>query len=182
LSDSEESGLRLKTLSELDRHSFIAFQIASIAMTCRKLFSEQVSEVLFKTFAKAFAKRLVELYSHEWKIKSWTPQLVADALSDLEGRIDGECHVELVNQSKIIMKMTRCPFGNELAESTGGSLCQIEKHVSGAIVENASFPIRKLTLDISIGRGDRSCLIVIELEGEKRERVAVPLSVGKRLF
>ena len=182
MSDLEELSFRLETLSELDRHSFTACQIASIAMTCRKLFSEQVSEVLFKTFAKAFAKRLVKLYSSEWKIKSWTPQLVADALGDLERRIDGECRMEIANGSKIIMKLTRCPFGNELAQSTGGSLCQIEKHISGAIVENASIPVRRLTLDTSIGRGDDSCLIVIELAGEKKEHVAVPVGIGKREF
>jgi hypothetical protein len=182
LSDLEEFGFRLETLSKLDKHSFTACQIASIAMTCHKLFSEQVSEVLFKTFGKAFAKRLVELYSSEWKIKSWTPQLLADALGDLERRIEGECHVEIADGSKIIMKVTRCPFGNELVQSTGGSLCQIEKHISGAMVENASIPVRRLTLDTSIGRGDDSCLIVIELESEKRERVSVPVSISKKLF
>lgn len=180
MSDREESGFRLKTLDELDRNSFTAFQIASIAMTCRKLFSEQVSEVLFKTLAKAFAKRLVELYSREWKVKSWTPQLLGDALSDLEGRIGGECRVETINESKIMMKVARCPFGNELVQSIGDSLCQIEKHISSAMVENASIPVRRSTLDTSIGRGDGSCLIVIELAGEKRERVSVPVGVSKR--
>lgn len=182
MSDLEEFGFRLRTLSGLDRHSFATCQIASIAMTCRKLFSEQVSDVLSKTFAKAFAKRLVELYSHEWKIKSWTPQLIGDALGDLERRIGGECSVEIVNGSKIIMKITTCPFGNELAQSTGGSLCRVEKHVSGAMVENASIPVRRLTLDTSIGGGDDSCLIVIELEGEKREHIAVPVGISKRSF
>jgi len=175
LSDLEELRFRLETLGELDRHSFTTGQIASIAMTCRKLFSEQVSDVLFKTFAKAFAKRLVKLYSREWKIKSWTPQLAADALGDLQRRIGGECRVEMADESKIIMKLTRCPFENELAQSTGGSLCQIEKHISSAMVENASIPVRRLTLDTSIGRGDDSCLIVIELAGEKRECVSVPV-------
>ena len=182
MSDPKECGVRLETLGELDRNSFITCQIASIAMACRKLFSEQVSAVLFKTFAKAFAKRLVELYSRELKIKSWTPQLVADALGDLERRIGGECRVEIVNGSKIIMKLTRCPFGNELAQSTEGSLCQIEKHISSAIVESASIPVRRLILDTSIGRGDDSCLIVIELLVEKREQVAVPVGIDKRLL
>jgi len=180
LSDLEELKLRLENLSELDRRSFTTCQIASIAMTCRKLFSEQVSEVLFKTFAKAFAKRLIELYSCDWKVKSWTPQLLADALGDLERRIDGECNVEVANGSKIIIRVTRCPFGDDLVKSTGGSLCQIEKHLSGAMVESASIPVRRLTLDTSIGRGDNSCLIVIELAGEKREHLAVPVSAGRR--
>jgi len=181
LSDPKACGFRLETLSELDRHSFTACQIASIAMTCRRLFSEQVSEVLFKTFAKAFARGLVELYSREWKVEAWTPQLLVDALGDLERRIGGDCHVELADGSKIIMKLTRCPFENELAQSTGGSLCQIDKHISVAIVENASIPVRRLTLDTSIGGGDDSCLIVIELAGEKREHVAVPVGASKRL-
>jgi hypothetical protein len=116
------------------------------------------------------------------KIKSWTPQLVVDALGDLERRIGGECRVKITNGSKIIMKLTRRPFGNELAQSTEGSLCQMEKHISGMIVENASIPVRRLILDTSIGRGDDSCLIVIELEGKKREHVAVPVGTSKRLF
>jgi len=160
----------------------MTYQIASIAMMCRKLFSGQVTEVLFKIFTKAFAKKLVEIYSSEWKVKSWTPQLLADVIGDLEKRIDGECHVEIPNESKIIAKVTKCPFGNELAKSAGGSLCQMEKHILGAIVENASIPVKRLILDTSIGTEDESCLIMIELVDEKREHVAASIGVSKRLL
>lgn len=88
--------------------------------------------------------------------------------------------MEVADGSKIIIRVTRCPFGDELVKSTGGSLCQIEKHLSGAMVESASIPVRRLTLDTSIGRGDSSCLIVIELAGEKMEHLAVPVSAGRR--
>ncbi|MEZ5824407.1 MAG: methanogen output domain 1-containing protein [Geminicoccaceae bacterium] len=91
-------------------------------------------------------------------------QTVAHALVDLKRRINGGFAIERVDDEKIVLVNTACPF----AEHVEGrkSLCMMTSNVFGRISAN-NLGYARVDLEETIAAGQSRCRVVIHLvEGE----------------
>lgn len=89
----------------------------------------------------------------------------AHALIDLKSRIDGGFAIESLDEERVVLVNTRCPFGAHV--SGRPSLCMMTSNVFGKIVaENQGYA--RVELVGTIARGDPGCRVVIHLNPESR--------------
>ena len=93
---------------------------------------------------------------------------VKDVLVDLKRRIDGGFSIESVDNDKIVLTNTHCPFGDKVIDRP--SLCMMTSNVFGTIVaENLGYA--KVNLDETIAQGNSGCRVIIYLnsDGESQQ-------------
>jgi hypothetical protein len=85
---------------------------------------------------------------------------VKDVLIDLKARIDGDFKIDAVDENKIVLSNTRCPFGDKVVGRR--SLCMMTSNVFGTVTaENLGYA--KVCLHKTIAQGDPGCQVVIHL-------------------
>ncbi|MBO6518850.1 MAG: transcriptional regulator [Rhodospirillales bacterium] len=85
---------------------------------------------------------------------------VAAALVDLKQRLDSGFSIESIDDSKIVLRNTRCPFGELVKGRT--SLCMMTSNVFGKIAaENLGYA--RLEIPESIAQGDQTCRVIVHL-------------------
>jgi predicted ArsR family transcriptional regulator len=96
---------------------------------------------------------------------------IANVLVDLKAHIDGGFSIEAVENGKITLVNTRCPFGEKVKGRQ--SLCMMTSTLFGTISAEAA---GQANVDIqqSIAAGDPGCRVVIHLNQ--------PEAPGKRYF
>lgn len=83
---------------------------------------------------------------------------VAGALVDLKRRIEGGFRIESVDQDKIVLVNTRCPFGEHVVGRN--SLCMMTSNVFGRIAAN-NLGYARVVIEEAIARGDAGCRVVV---------------------
>ena len=89
---------------------------------------------------------------------SLTAEQIGDALVDLKRRIGGGFSIESLDEDKIVLVNTNCPFG-EYVEGRE-SLCMMTSNVFGRIAAN-NIEYARVELVETIARGDDGCRVVI---------------------
>lgn len=85
-------------------------------------------------------------------------QQVSDVLVDLKKRIEGGFYIISMDQDKIVLGNTHCPFGDKVLERS--SLCMMTSNVFGTVsAENLGYA--KVCLHKTIARGDKECKVTI---------------------
>ncbi len=89
---------------------------------------------------------------------------VAAALVDLKRRIEGGFSVESIDDEKIVLVNTACPFGRYVEGRR--SLCMMTSSVFGRIgADNLGYA--RVEIEKAIARGDPGCRVVVHLtEGD----------------
>lgn len=85
---------------------------------------------------------------------------IAAALVDLKARIGGNFSIVSIDEQRIVLKNTRCPFG-ALIEGCP-AMCQMTSSVFGRIVAD-NLGYARVTVDEAISQGHPGCLVVIDL-------------------
>jgi predicted ArsR family transcriptional regulator len=99
---------------------------------------------------------------------------VARVLVQLKQRIEGGFSIESIDEDRIILVNTRCPFGSYVVGRS--SLCMMTSNVFGYVsAQNLGYA--KVELDKTIARGDDGCRIVVYLSAD-----AAPGSHGREYF
>lgn len=100
-------------------------------------------------------------YRKALKVKGLDREQVAQVLSDLKRRINGNFFVEEQDDTKIVLRNDACPFAEKVADRT--SLCMMTSNVFGIIVAD-NLGYGKVALEKAIARGDSECRVTIYLE------------------
>lgn len=88
-------------------------------------------------------------------------QQVSDVLVDLKKRIEGGFYIISVDQDKIVLGNTCCPFGDSVLQRS--SLCMMTSNVFGTVsAENLGYA--KVCLHNTIAKGDKECKAVIYMK------------------
>lgn len=85
---------------------------------------------------------------------------VKQILVDLKSRIQGDFKIDSVDEDKIVLSNTRCPFGDKVVGRR--SLCMMTSNVFGTVTaENLGYA--KVCLHKTIAQGDPGCRVVIHI-------------------
>lgn len=85
-------------------------------------------------------------------------QQVSDVLVDLKKRIDGGFYIISIDQDRIVLGNTHCPFGDKVLQRP--SLCMMTSNVFGTVsAENLGYA--KVCLHNTIANGDKECSVTI---------------------
>ena len=92
---------------------------------------------------------------------SLTLQQVADVLVDLKSRIDGGFRIESIDETRIILVNSRCPFGRFVEGRE--SLCMMTSNVFGSIAAT-NLGYARVNIVEAFAKGDSRCRVVVDLE------------------
>lgn len=103
-------------------------------------------------------------YRKALKVKGLDREQVAQVLTDLKRRINGDFYIEEQTDSKIVLRNNACPFAEKVVGRT--SLCMMTSNVFGVIVAD-NLGYGKVSLEKSIARGDSECRVTIYLDADE---------------
>lgn len=133
-----------------------------------KVIEETVGLDEAEGFVAIVGNRIGEMMSKEYLSAAGVEKLdveqVANALVDLKRRINGGFSVESLDENKITLVNSACPFGEYVHGRT--SLCMMTSNIFGRISAN-NLGYARVELKDTIAKGDSACRIVVHLqEGE----------------
>ena len=116
-------------------------------------------------FVSIVGQHIGEWMDSEYRKAMNTAQLdlqqVSDVLVDLKKRIEGGFYIESMDQDKIVLGNTHCPFGDKVLQRP--SLCMMTSNVFGTVsAENLGYAC--VCLDKTIANGDGECKVTIYLK------------------
>ncbi|MFK7889156.1 MAG: methanogen output domain 1-containing protein [Gammaproteobacteria bacterium] len=115
-------------------------------------------------FVARVGARIGEMMDSEYREAAGEEHLnarqVADALVDLKRRIEGGFTVESIDDSRITLINTACPFGDYVVGRE--SLCMMTSNVFGRIAAN-NLDYARVELQQTIARGAEGCRVVVHL-------------------
>lgn len=144
----------------LDRTSFFLDMIAHLSSSLEQVIGLDDAEGYFSLVGAAIGTDLSAQYRTNLGHDDLSIGEIAKVLVDLKQRIDGGFRVESVDDDKIVLVNTRCPFGEKAVGRT--SLCMMTSNVFGTIAADAA---GCATVDIqqSIAAGHGGCRVVVHL-------------------
>ncbi len=125
-----------------------------------------------ETFIAMVGSRMGVAMNADYRAAAETDRLdvnqVAAALVDLKARIQGGFSVESIDEDKIVLVNTACPFGRLVVGRP--SLCMMTSNVFGRITAD-NLGYAQIDLEETIARGHSGCRVVVYLkpEGQGRE-------------
>ena len=90
-----------------------------------------------------------------------TPAQLADCYVKLKHAIDGRFRIVEIDDSRIVLENTRCPFGNAVRKAP--ALCRMTSSVFGAIAARNRDDSASVVLEERIAVGDPGCRVIVYL-------------------
>ncbi|WP_271077268.1 methanogen output domain 1-containing protein [Aurantiacibacter sp. MUD61] len=144
----------------LERDRFFRTIIRSLSGTLEQTIGLEEASGYIALVGSEVGEWIREEYNKAADKTQFTPREVADILVDLKRRIGGKFSVERVENDRIILRNTACPFG-ELVKNRP-SLCQMTTNVFGRIAaDNQGYA--RIALPKTIAKGDDHCLAIVYL-------------------
>lgn len=129
-------------------------------------------------FISLVGSRLGEVMNSEYRAGSagaLDREHVAAALVDLKRRIKGGFSIESIDEDRIVLVNTACPFGKHVQGRK--SLCMMTSNVFGRIAaENLGYA--RVELSETIADGDGRCRVIVDLAS----RSAADTDIGLEYF
>ena len=153
-----------KTLSDVSLQTFMFHVLNSTAVEAENFFGTGMS-VVFLQATQLLGKQVIDLYSKEWNLSPWTPELLGKAAVDLVWRLGGSARLVSFSPDAFTVEMTKSPFGDENIRATQGRLCEYVWDVFPAMATASKLADKLLRVDhpACIGRGDDKCTLVTRL-------------------
>lgn len=113
-------------------------------------------------FVSIVGQHMGEWFDTEYRKALGTERLglqqVSDVLVDLKKRIKGGFYIISMDQDKIVLGNTRCPFGDKVLQRP--SLCMMTSNVFGTVsAENLGYA--RVCMHKTIANGDKECKVTI---------------------
>jgi twitching motility two-component system response regulator PilH len=155
-----------QTLSDVSLPTFMFHVLNSTAVEAENLFGTGTAFVFLQA-TRMLGKQMVDLYSAEWNLSQWTPELLGKAAVNLVGRLGGVARLVSFSPDSFTVEMTKSPFGEENIRATKGRLCEFVWNVFPAMATASKLADKLLRVDhpTCIGRGDDKCTLVTRLGG-----------------
>jgi len=161
----EMTQLRMfKTLSDVSLPTFMFHVLNSTAVEAENLFGTGTAFVFLQA-TQMLGKQIIDLYSAEWNLSQWTPELLGKAAVNLVGRLGGTAGLVSFSPDAFTVEMAKSPFGQENIRVTNGRLCEFVWNVFPAMATASKLADKLLRVDhpTCIGRGDAKCTLITRL-------------------
>jgi DNA-binding response OmpR family regulator len=153
-----------KTLSDVSLPTFMFHVLNSTAVEAENLFGTGTAFVFLQA-TQMLGKQIIDLYSTDWSVSQWTPELLGKAAVNLVGRLGGTARLVSASPDAFTVEMAESPFGEENIRLTNGRLCEFVWNVFPAMATASKLADKLLRVDhpTCIGRGDDKCTLVTRL-------------------
>ena len=157
--------------ADLNKTRFYLEMIANLTSSLERVIGCEDAEGYLALVGSEMGRDLYKAYSSDAGLSDLPVEKVAEVLVDLKARIDGGFSIESIEDGKITLVNTRCPFAEKVVGRQ--SLCMMTSSVFGTIGSTAA---GQANVDIqeSLAAGDSRCRVVVYLNQ--------PEAPGKRYF
>lgn len=156
---------------DLDKTGFYLELIANLTSSLERVIGCEDAEGYLALVGSEMGHDLYRSYCTDAGLKDLPIERIAEVLVDLKSHIDGGFSIDSIEDGKITLVNTRCPFG---AKAFGRqSLCMMTSTVFGTIASEAAGQAN-VDIEESIAAGDKGCRVVIYLNQ--------PEAPGRRYF
>lgn len=150
-----------------DKDVFLRTVLRELTGVLEQTVGKQGTEAYVNYVGLVIGRALNDIYRIAFASDRLDARQVAASLLDLKARIDGGFSIESIDEERIVLVNTRCPFGEKVVGRP--SLCRMTANVFGSIsAENLGYA--RVKIEQSIARDDPGCRVVINLR--KPETVA----------
>ncbi|WP_309381730.1 methanogen output domain 1-containing protein [Cerasicoccus frondis] len=162
--------------NQRDRDQFLRELVTEIATTLQDVVGMEEAEGFVKMVGLRLGQKINEDYTTAEDIGHWSMEDLANVLIDLKAKINGGFSVESIDEDKIVLVNSRCPFG-ELAVGRP-SLCHLTSSVFGQVA-SSHFGYSSVEITESIARGDHRCRVIVALNPDVATQGSVHFHRGK---
>ncbi len=142
----------------IEKDSFMRSVLRELVGILEQTVGEREAEAYVNYVGVSLGRLLNEDYKASFSLDRLDARHVAATLADLKARIDGAFSIESMDDEKIVLVNTACPFGDQVIGRP--SLCRMTANVFGHIAaENLGYA--RVRIDEAIARGDRRCHVTI---------------------
>lgn len=145
----------------LERDVFLRTLVRELAGVLQEVVGLDEADGFISIVGQRMGEQINDSYRAALQVPTLTREQVADVLTDLKRRIQGDFYVISQDDEKIVLGNRSCPF----AEKVEGrpALCMMTSNVFGVIAaENLGYG--KVALEQTIARGDAECRVVVYLK------------------
>ena len=153
-----------KTIAELplpiDRDIFLRNLLRELSGTLEDVVGLEEAAGFVSIVGQHIGEWMDREYREALGVEQLDLQQVSDVLVDLKKRIKGGFVIESIEQDRIVLKNTACPFGDRVLHRP--SLCMMTSNVFGTVsAENLGYA--RVCLNETIAKGDHGCRVTIYL-------------------
>jgi len=168
-----QSQLTTKEIKDLDipleRDGFLRNLIRELSGLLEDMVGLEETSGFISVVGQNIGTQINQLYRQELKIPKLNREQVAEVLSDLKNRINGEFVIEEQDDTKIVFSTKSCPFAEKVKDRS--SLCMMTSNVFGVIAAD-NLGYAKVDLEKTIARGDSECRVVVYLNSDNAQTQA----------
>jgi PAS domain S-box-containing protein len=147
---------------ELNRDMFMRNLIANLGHLNEGVLGSDVTGAYIMNVGLSMGAQIEELYKNFWQIeRSFTVEEYTQVIVDLKQKINGNFSPVYVDEEKVVVKTTSCPFDKIVRKSP--SLCYMTSSVFGGIASR-NFGYAKVALNKRIALGDEGCHVTVYLK------------------
>jgi predicted ArsR family transcriptional regulator len=144
----------------LEKDRFMRSVLRELTGILEQSVGEKDAEGYVNYVGLVLGRSLNETYREAFETGRLDPREVAASLVDLKARIDGGFSIESMDDERIVLVNTHCPFGEMVRGRP--SLCRMTANVFGSITaENLGYA--RVRIEEAIANGDAGCRVVIHL-------------------
>lgn len=144
----------------IEKDAFMRSVLRELVGILEQTVGEREAEAYVNHVGLALGRVLNQDYRAAYARDVLDARHVAATLVDLKSRIDGGFSVESIDEEKIVLVNTACPFGDKVIGRP--SLCRMTANVFGHIAaENLGYA--RVRIDEAIARGDAGCRVTVAI-------------------
>jgi len=144
----------------LERDGFLRDLIRELAGTLQDVVGLDEASGFISVVGQRIGDQLNESYRQALQLDKLSREQVAEVLVDLKRRIRGSFRLVEVNDERIVLANSDCPFAEKVVGRP--AMCMMTSNVFGVITAD-NLGYAKVALKETIARGDRGCRVVVYL-------------------
>ena len=145
----------------LERDLFCRSLIRELAGTLQDVVGLKESEGFISLVGKHIGEWINQTYKSQLNQDKLSKQQVIDTLVDLKTRIEGEFRIVEQDDNKVVLRNSRCPFGDKVKDRQ--CMCMMTSNVFGSITAD-NLGYAKVVLEETIAKGDQECKVIVHFD------------------
>ena len=152
----------------LERDVFLRQLLRHLTGALQDTVGLEEAEGFISVVGQQIGDEINQSYRQALQLPALNATQVADVLTDLKKRIQGDFYIAEQSEDKIVLRNNRCPFGDKVIGRE--ALCMMTTNVFGVITaENLGYA--RVSIDKSIARGHRGCEVTVHLNANSSQDV-----------
>lgn len=153
----------------LERDGFLRDLIRELSGTLQDVVGLEEASGFISVVGQRIGDQINDSYRQALQLDKLSREQVGEVLVDLKRRIHGSFRIVEMNDERIVLANSDCPFAEKVLGRP--SMCMMTSNVFGVITaENLGYA--KVSLEETIARGDPGCRVVVYLRPSSESAAA----------